>query len=192
MDGSPKLLLIVIAGSTVRLADAIFPVPPWVEETLPVRLFLTPTVVPVTLTVKLQLNWMATTSGNVAPPVSEIAPEPDVAETIPAHEFVSPFGVATTRPAGRLSTKLTPLCDASVTTLKLSVVVLFKGMDAAPKDLLIDGAAASARGVRIVRAQKASPTLIADPNHRVKPRGVRIRLLLSMIPNSFVQAIRPE
>ena len=50
-----KDLMIVGGATTVTLAEAVFPVPPFAEATLPVVLFLSPAVTPVTVTLNAQL-----------------------------------------------------------------------------------------------------------------------------------------
>jgi hypothetical protein len=97
-----------------------------------------PAAVPVTLTENVQLELAA-----IVPPLRLITFVPCVAVMVPApHEPVSPFGVETTRPAGRVSLKATPL-SATVVLLfwmvKLSEVEPFSGMLAAPKALMITG-----------------------------------------------------
>jgi hypothetical protein len=112
----------VVLGTMVILADAVPPGPDSVAVTAPVVLFFTPAVVEKTLTEKLQLALAAR-----APPVKVILPEPGVAVIIPSpHVPVSPFGVATTKPAGRLSVNPTPLSAIPLLglfTVKLNVVV---------------------------------------------------------------------
>ena len=84
------------AATTVKVAVAVFPVPPLVELTEPLVLFLSPAVVPVTLTTKVQLELAA-----IDPPVSETEPDPAVAVAVPPQLLLSPFGVATTNPVGK-------------------------------------------------------------------------------------------
>src|SRR5215470_18305804 len=55
MVEAPNPLLIEGGPTTVMLAEAVLPVPPLVEVTLPLRLFLTPAAVPVTLTLIVQV-----------------------------------------------------------------------------------------------------------------------------------------
>ena len=50
----------------------------------------------VTFTVTVQELFTA-----ILPPVSVTLPEPATAVAVPPHVFVNPFGVATTRPAGK-------------------------------------------------------------------------------------------
>ena len=61
---APNALLMVGGEATVMLAEAVLPVPPLVEVTLPVVLFLTPLVAPVTVTLNWQLLLVA-----MVPPV---------------------------------------------------------------------------------------------------------------------------
>src|SRR4029077_4949557 len=53
MLAAPKALVIVGAEETVRLAEAVLPVPPLVEVTLPVVFVYCPSAAPVTA----MLNW---------------------------------------------------------------------------------------------------------------------------------------
>src|SRR6476659_10911904 len=53
MLAAPKALVIDGGEATVRLAEAVLPVPPFVEVTLPVVLVYCPEAAPVTVT----LNW---------------------------------------------------------------------------------------------------------------------------------------
>ena len=108
MLDSPKAFVIVGGVATVTVADAVPPVPPFVELTLPVVLFFTPDVVPVTLTENVQVPPTAMVAlPRLTTPVFCVAvtaappPQPVRAER--------PFGVATTRPAGRLSVNATPV-----------------------------------------------------------------------------------
>src|SRR5260370_9900602 len=90
--------------ATVRLADAVFPVPPFVDVTFPLVLFFTPEVVPVTFTVNVQLLLTA-----MVPPVRDMLPDPATAVATPPHLFVTPFRVAPTNPAANGSVNSTPL-----------------------------------------------------------------------------------
>jgi hypothetical protein len=107
-----KTLAIEGGATTLMLAEAVPPVPPSVEVTLPVVLFLVPAVVPVTFTLNVQELLAA-----IVPPERLIVPVPAVAVTVPAPQVpVRPFGVATTRPAGNVSLNATPV---------IAVVLLF-------------------------------------------------------------------
>jgi hypothetical protein len=93
-------------SNTVKVAVLeVAPFPPLVDETAPVVLFFTPTVVPVTFTVIAQV----VPGVAMLPPVRLMLPEPAVAVTVPPQLLVSPFGVATTNPAGNVSVKATPV-----------------------------------------------------------------------------------
>src|SRR5882724_622054 len=137
---APNALLIVGGAATVRLADAVLPVPPFVEVTFPVVLFFTPEVVPVTFAVSVQVLLTA-----IVPPVSEMLPEPATAVAVPPHVLVKPFGVAITRPAGKASVNATPVSATAfapgLVMVKVSDVVPLRGTEAAPNALAIDGGA---------------------------------------------------
>jgi len=101
-------------------------------------------VVPVTFTLKVQEAVLA----RVAPERLTL-PEPATAVIVPPpQEPVRPFGVETTRPAGRLSVNAMPVSEVVVFGLlmvKLSEVLPFTGMEAAPNDLVIVGGVATLR-----------------------------------------------
>src|SRR5260370_26334094 len=144
-DPGLKALAIEGGATTVMEAEAVPPAPPSVELTLPVVLFWVPALVPVTLTEnvhpllaprlapdKLMLLLVAT---------AVIVPPPQLP--------VKPLGFATTRPAGNVSLKPTPV-SADVFGLlivKPSEVVPFNAMLAAPKILLMVGGAMTACGL---------------------------------------------
>jgi hypothetical protein len=138
---APKALAIDGGATTAMLAEAVAPVPPWVEVTLPVVLFLAPVAVPVTFTLKVQ----------VPPPWVTVAPDKLitlvawVAVIVPGrHVPLSPLGVEITRPAGSVSLKPTPVRSVVpllLVTVKVSEVEPFSGMLAAPNALPIAGGA---------------------------------------------------
>ena len=127
-------------ASTLMLAEAVPPVPPSVEVTLPVVLFCNPAAVPVTLIENVQDALAA-----IVPPVRLITFVPAVAVIVPAPQVpVRPFGVEITRPAGSVSLKPTPVSAAVVfgfVMVKLSEVEPFNGMLAAPKAFAMVGGA---------------------------------------------------
>jgi len=140
MLAAPNALVIVGGVATVRLAVAVFPVPPLVELTLPVVLTKFPEAVPVAFTVTVQVLFTA-----IVPPVSEPLPEPATAVAVPPQVLVNPFGVAMTIPAGKVSVKATPVSATALAAgfviVKVNDVVPFRGTVAAPKALAMDGGA---------------------------------------------------
>jgi hypothetical protein len=126
--------------TTEMVADAVPPVPPSVELTVPVVLFFAPAVVPVTFREKVHELLAA-----IVPPERLTVPEPAAALTVPApHVPVTPFGVETTKPAGSESVNATPEAAAVVLVFwiaKLRLVELFRIMFEAPKDLASTGGA---------------------------------------------------
>jgi len=92
-----KPLAIVGGASTLILADAVPPVPPSVETTVPVMLFFVPAAVPVVFTENVHEVLAARLAPDklteFVPCVAVIVPPPQ--------EPVSPFGVATVSPAGK-------------------------------------------------------------------------------------------
>lgn len=79
------------------------------------------------------------------PAVNETLPEPATAVAAPPQVFVNPLGVAMTSPTGRVSVNATPVSAtalaAGLVTVKVSEVVPFNGIAAAPKALAMDGGA---------------------------------------------------
>ena len=81
----------------------------------------------------------------IVPPVRLILVEPATAVAVPPQVFVRPFGVATTKPVGSMSVNATPVSPsvfaAGFVSVKVRDVVPFKGTNAAPKALAMDGGA---------------------------------------------------
>src|SRR5712692_1132116 len=139
---APNTLLIVGGAATIRFAVLLAaPVPPLVELTAPVVLGTIPVCVPVTFTTMVQ----------VAPGVVMLPPDrlmlvvPAVAATVPPQVLLTPGVPATCSPFVNVSLNATPLSAAVLAAglpiVKVSVVVPFSGMLAAPNALLIVGGA---------------------------------------------------
>ena len=128
--------------------------PPSVEVTWTL-LFLTPAVVPVTLTETVQLALAAS-----VPPERLMLPEPATAVAVPPQVLFNPLGVATTNPAGRLSVKAIPVSARVVLgfwMVNVNDVVPFNGMLAAPKALVMVGGVAT---VKLAEAVLPVPPLV--------------------------------
>jgi hypothetical protein len=140
MEAAPNALVIDGAVATLKLAEAVLPVPPLVEVTLPVVLVKFPALVAVTFTVRVQLLLAA-----IVPPVSEALPAPATAVTVPPQEFVMPGVVATTIPTGNVSVTATPVSATALAAgfvmVNVNEVVPFSAIPVAPKALAIDGGA---------------------------------------------------
>jgi len=133
------LLTVKSGATTVIEALAVLPVPPFVEVTLPVKLFFTPSPLPVTVTLKVQLPFAA-----IVPPVKAIVPVTAVVVKlfVPPHTLAVPS--TTDKPRGKTSVNATPVKAVAVFGLvivKLRVVVLPSGTVAAPNDFEIEGGA---------------------------------------------------
>ena len=106
-NASAQPLKVGIGGrtSTVRLADAVPPVPPSFDVTLPVVLSFIPGETPMTLTLKVHDALCASVAPDrvtVLPPAAAvIAPPPQVP--------LCPFGWGMASPAGRVSIKPMPV-----------------------------------------------------------------------------------
>jgi hypothetical protein len=107
---APKALAIEGGATTLIDAEAVPPVPPSVDVTLPVVLFCVPATAPVTFTEKVHEVLAA-----IAAPAKLITLVPAVAVIVPApHVPVCPFGVAITSPAGKVSLNPTPESASAV------------------------------------------------------------------------------
>lgn len=104
-----------------------------------------PAVVPCTLTETVQEALPAR-----VPAERLTLPNPATAVAVPPHVLLIPLGVATTRPGGRLSVNAKPVSARLVfgfVMLKVSDVVPFSGIVAAPKALEMEGGVATVRFV---------------------------------------------
>ena len=134
-----KALVIVGGISTDKVAEAVPPVPPFVELTLPVVLARAPVVVAATLTLMAQLVLTPT-----VPPLRLIAGSPGFGAKVPPQVLVA-FGVAATCiPVGKASLTATPLCAtvlaAGLVMVMVRVEVPFAGMLAGANALVMVGA----------------------------------------------------
>ena len=144
-EATPNAFAIVGGASALTCsdADAVPPVPPSVDTTLPVTLFIVPTAFAVMLTANVHALFPARLA-----PVRLTVEDPAVAVMLPPpHEPVSPLGLDTPRPAGRLSLNAIPVSvDAfGFVSVKVSDVEPNCGTDAAPKALAIAGGANTVR-----------------------------------------------
>jgi hypothetical protein len=132
-----------LAPITVTLAVEVLPVPPSVEETVTL-LFFTPAVLPVTFTEKLHGRSVEALPGKMTPArATTLAPDAAIGVP-PAQLLVSPVGVATTKPAGKLSTRVTLLRAEpgfGLVIVKDNDVVPLSGMLDAPNDCVREGGA---------------------------------------------------
>lgn len=140
---TPKVNVVELAevitgdsAETVKDAEAVFPVPPSVLDMRLLVLFLVPAVIPVTLTRTVQEVFAAK-----EPLDKLIKLEPAVAVLVPPQVLLNPFGVATTRPAGKVSEKANPLSDEllGLVTVNVNTLELFKGIVDGLKALVNEG-----------------------------------------------------
>src|SRR5262249_48745087 len=125
------------AEATVKFAEAVLPVPPFVEVTLPVVLVYWPAAAPVTVT----LNWHWPFAATVAP-VSAM-PVGAVVVSVPPQTVA--VALATVRPVGSVSVNATPVSDtvfaAGFVIVNVSDVVAFNAMLLGLNTFAIDGGA---------------------------------------------------
>jgi len=129
--------LLIIGGATTVIVAVLLvpPVPPFAAETVPVVLFFTPAVAPVTVTVIVQVLL-----GAIDPPLKLIV-SGAVVVSVPPQNAVGPE-VGTVNPAGRVSVNATPVRVVVVfglVTMNVSTLVPPSGIVAASNDLEIDG-----------------------------------------------------
>src|SRR5580698_4473419 len=97
IEAAPNDLIMTGGPVTVMEAFDVLPVPASVEVIV-TELFFMPAVVPRTLTETVQEALPAR-----VPADRLTLPDPATAVAVPPHVLLIPLGVATTRPAGRLS-----------------------------------------------------------------------------------------
>jgi len=142
-------------ATTVRFADAVFPVPPLVDDTAPVVLVYGPATAPVTVT----LNWQVLFE-LIDAPDSEI-PVGFVVVNVPPHTVAELL--ATVKPVGSVSLKATPVnakaLAAGFVIVNCSAVVPFRAMVEGLNALAIEGGEPT---VRFAIAVFPVPPLVDD------------------------------
>jgi hypothetical protein len=129
MLAAPKFLEMTAGEMTVTEALEVFPVPPCVAET-GTELFFTPDVLPVTLMENVQEEETA-----IVPADKETVEDPATAEDVPEQVLDKLLGEATTKPAGRVSVKATPVnatLEFEFVMVKVSDVDALRTIVAAP------------------------------------------------------------
>jgi hypothetical protein len=136
---APNALVMEAGVATVKLAEAVLPVPPFVEVTLPVVLVNCPEAAPVTVTE----NWHWLFTAMVAP--VKAIPVGEVVVSVPPQTVAEAF--ATVSPVGSVSVKATPVRGstfaAGLVIVNVKEVVAFSAMDEGAKTLAIDGGAST-------------------------------------------------
>ena len=124
MLAAPNALVIDGGEATVKLAEAVLPVPPFVELTFPVVLVYWPEAAPVTVT----LNWHWLLAAIVAP-MREI-PVGAVVVSVPPQTVAEAF--ATVSPVGSVSVNATPNNESTLAAgfviVNVSEVVAFSAI----------------------------------------------------------------
>jgi hypothetical protein len=178
VDGVKDLLSVgAVAAFTERVALAVLPVPP--SELTCTELFFAPVVVAVTLTETSQLprpppNISVSEKLMLELPVAAVA----VGTFALLQDALRLFGVATTRPGGRVSVNVALKADevSLFLTVMIRVVVPPTAMDAGTKNLEIVGIPFCAKaGLAVNEAAASAATSDASTAAR---RGVRSRRYL--------------
>src|SRR6478609_8080374 len=124
ITAAPKALVMVGGVPTLKFADAVLPVPPFVEVTLPVVLVNWPAAAPVTVTE----NWHWLLAA-IAAPVRAM-PVGAVVVSVPPQTVAE--ALATVKPVGSVSVNATPVrataFAAGFVMVKVSEVVAFSAI----------------------------------------------------------------
>ncbi len=136
---APNPMLTVGGDVTTRVADAVLPIPPFVDVTAAVVLVRLIGSVPRTFTLNVQEPLM----GSAAPDkLTEFEPEM-AAIAPPPHDPVWLAGVPTTNPDGKMSVNPTPArasrLAAGFVIVNVRVVVPFRGIGLVPNAIVIKG-----------------------------------------------------
>ncbi len=155
---------------TSKLADAVFPIPPFVEDTW-TEFVLSPIDVPFTLTEKVQDALAARVA-----PVKLTVEEPAVAVIVPPpHVPEITLGVFTITPDGRVSVNAIPLrveVRFGFVIVKVRLVALFVRMLLCPKVLAITGASGRAQPEMMTLSSHNSAEELFAPAAKIKKRVV--------------------
>src|ERR1041385_1670211 len=163
MVAAPNVLVMDGGEATISVAVLLVaPVPPLVELIAPVVLVTVPDCVPVTFTTIVQVAPGVA----IDPPVRLMLVELAAAVTVPPQVLLTPGVDATCSPPVSVSLKAIPFSAlvllAGLVMVKVTVVVPFSEMAAAPNALLIVGGATTLRvAVLLVAPVPPSVELIA-------------------------------
>ena len=134
---TPNVFVMEGGEKTVNVAVEVFPVPPLVELTWTLFVFV-PAVVPKMLTLKLhELLAASVAPDRLTVPLAAIA-----VIVPPPHVPDNPLGVATTRPAGNVSVNATPVKDVvalAFVIVKVKEVVPLTSMVPTPNVFVMEG-----------------------------------------------------
>src|SRR6266852_9817698 len=165
----------IVKSPAPSVAEAVLPVPPLVELTLPVVLSLEPEVVGVTFTLTAHELLAA-----IVPPLKLMVVSPAAGANVPPHVLLEPGTAATCRPSGKVSLTATPLKAVPVLGLvmvKVRVEVPPTEVLVGEKALLILGCATTA-SVTVLLLEPVPPSVeVTAP--------VVLDLLPALVPVTF-------
>jgi len=182
MLAAPNALVMVGALATVSVAVLLVaPIPPFVELTAPVVFDTVPDCVPVTFTTIVHV----VPGVAILPPVRLMLVLFAAAVTVPPQLLVTPGVLATCNPLVSVSLKAIPfsalVLAAGLVIVKVTVVVPFSEMLAAPNALLIVGGATTFTvAVLLDRPVPPSVELIAPAVLLASPATVPVTLTVSV------------
>ena len=121
----------------------------------------------------------------IVPPTSDTEPDPAVATGVPPHVLVNPFGVNTTRFAGKLSVNATPFSctvfPAGLVMVMVSVLTPFSTIVVGLNALaIVGGATTFTRTVLLVVPVPPSVELIAPVVLLASPATVPVTLTVNV------------
>jgi hypothetical protein len=190
---APKLLVTFAGEATISVAVLLVaPVPPLVEEIAPVVLVTTPDCVPVTFTTIVQVAPGVA----IDPPVRLIDVEFAVAVTVPPQLLVTPGVEATCRPPVSVSLNAIPFSDvvlaAGLVMVKVTVVVLFRGIAAALNAFeIVGGATIFTVAVLLAAPVPPSVEVIAPVVLLASPAAVPVTFTLR-VHDALCATVPPE
>jgi hypothetical protein len=182
MLAAPNVLVMDGGEATISVAVLLVaPVPPLVELIAPVVLVTVPDCVPVTFTTIVQVAPGVA----IDPPVRLMLVELAAAVTVPPQVLLTPGVEATCKPFVSVSLKAIPfsalVLNAGLVIVKVTVVVPFSEIEAAPNALLIVGGATTLRvAVLLVAPVPPSVELIAPVVLLASPATVPVTFTVNV------------
>jgi hypothetical protein len=149
VEGEKTLLIDAARALTVNVAEAVLPVPPGEELTVPLVFTREPMDVPLTFTLAMQVPLAA-----IVPPEkeSDVAPAAGAKVGLPQPEMLTPGTEATCKPLGNVSLKATDPREyvLALVIVKIKTVVPFTVTVLGVKDLVMNAGPVTVREAEAV------------------------------------------